>query len=510
MTVPLAVQQWRGIIACCYAAKKQGVTRFMSIEKAKKICPELRFVHVDLVNDKVSLEPYRDASRNIFSVLTEVAASLQGLTAGAKIIIEKASVDEAYIDVTSLAQAQLKWEHGQSSLVKDMFASTHVLGLSSNVGESSWNRDVTLLVGAQIAAELRAAILTKTGYTCSAGIACNKLFAKIGSGKNKPCGSTILPIDAAKRMLKTMSIKDVPLFGGKLGKSLIDAFQNKGARISTVAEVLSDISLLHSCLGENQASWVISYLHGNDPRQVEEKGPQKSILEAHSRSSAVRLADEHIIKEWLERLAKGLSTRIFKDRELNQRWPSKITVQWREARSGIKEVSRVACMPKERANLTAAICAENIVEISFAVLQGNIPENVLLNRLALSAGFSDRSNTSKAEKRMRDSLANFLTPKSSPTDEFRVNYISSSTSKRKRLTAMEKFLETGGSKKRVTDKVNPSFHSDKMLKNDYDKNTHLLSLLELGIGNESQCQEALRSAKGDIELAAAIILSETA
>ena len=40
--------------------------------------------------------------------------------------------------------------------------------------------------GAKIAAALRVAVKQELGYTCSAGIAHNKLLAKIGSGRNKP------------------------------------------------------------------------------------------------------------------------------------------------------------------------------------------------------------------------------------------------------------------------------------------------------------------------------------
>ena len=51
--------------------------------------------------------------------------------------------------------------------------------------------ELALLVGARIAAELRVKVESETGYTCSAGVATNKLFAKIGSGKNKPTAQTV-------------------------------------------------------------------------------------------------------------------------------------------------------------------------------------------------------------------------------------------------------------------------------------------------------------------------------
>eukprot|EP00043_Microstomoeca_roanoka_P018891 m.206278 g.206278 ORF g.206278 m.206278 type:complete len:183 (-) comp16904_c1_seq7:47-595(-) len=88
---PLAVQQWSGLIAIDYACKAAGVTRFMNMEEAKRICPDIQFVHVDIVHDKVSLEPYRRASRAIMSIFEEFG------------VCEKAGMDEAYLDVTKEA-----------------------------------------------------------------------------------------------------------------------------------------------------------------------------------------------------------------------------------------------------------------------------------------------------------------------------------------------------------------------------------------------------------------------
>jgi hypothetical protein len=47
--VPTAVQQWEGLIAISYAARARGVTRHMRVAEAKRLCPELRLVHVQTV-----------------------------------------------------------------------------------------------------------------------------------------------------------------------------------------------------------------------------------------------------------------------------------------------------------------------------------------------------------------------------------------------------------------------------------------------------------------------------
>ncbi|KAA1111847.1 DNA-directed DNA polymerase eta rad30 [Puccinia graminis f. sp. tritici] len=43
---PLAVQQWRGLIAVNYPARKFGITRHLPFDQARKLCPELICVHV--------------------------------------------------------------------------------------------------------------------------------------------------------------------------------------------------------------------------------------------------------------------------------------------------------------------------------------------------------------------------------------------------------------------------------------------------------------------------------
>lgn len=44
--VPLCVQQWQGLIAVGYAARKFGITRHETPEEALKKCPHLLMVHV--------------------------------------------------------------------------------------------------------------------------------------------------------------------------------------------------------------------------------------------------------------------------------------------------------------------------------------------------------------------------------------------------------------------------------------------------------------------------------
>ncbi|KAE8208593.1 hypothetical protein CF327_g7062 [Tilletia walkeri] len=105
--VPLAVQQWNGLIAISYAARKYGITRHETVESASKKCPELVFAHVATYAEgsdraeynedprpethKVSLDPYRRESKKILSIFQRTCP------AGA---VEKASIDESFFDLT--------------------------------------------------------------------------------------------------------------------------------------------------------------------------------------------------------------------------------------------------------------------------------------------------------------------------------------------------------------------------------------------------------------------------
>jgi hypothetical protein len=120
---PLGVQQWASLIAVNYPAKAAGVKRGMRAEEALKVCPGIHLVEVEVISGssvdkdragadagqgaddgddaadgettreggKVSLERYRQASREVFEALQTLGC-----------VVEKASIDEAFLDVTDL------------------------------------------------------------------------------------------------------------------------------------------------------------------------------------------------------------------------------------------------------------------------------------------------------------------------------------------------------------------------------------------------------------------------
>lgn len=98
---PIAVVQynaWRGggIIAVNYAARAKGVTRHMRGDEAKEHCPDIELVKVPNINQKADLSKYRSAGKQVASVLQTFTP-----------LLTKASIDEAYLDLTEQVQNRL-------------------------------------------------------------------------------------------------------------------------------------------------------------------------------------------------------------------------------------------------------------------------------------------------------------------------------------------------------------------------------------------------------------------
>lgn len=198
------------IIAVNYPARDRGVTRHMRGDEAKEHCADIELVRVPNIREKADLSKYREAGKR-------VAAVLQTFTP----LLERASVDEAYLDITALVVDRTKQlNQGTFTLSPERLVGTYAVGyetindfvqnisteLRVRAGESAavdeviaeemrFNRnEINLLIGASIANEIRAAVREQTGYECSAGLAHNKCLAKLVCGMNKPNKQTVLPV----------------------------------------------------------------------------------------------------------------------------------------------------------------------------------------------------------------------------------------------------------------------------------------------------------------------------
>lgn len=84
------------IIAVNYPARAKGVTRHMRGDEAREQCPEIELVKVPNIREKADLSKYRNAGKQVAMVLQEYTE-----------LLSRASVDEAYLDITQQVQNRL-------------------------------------------------------------------------------------------------------------------------------------------------------------------------------------------------------------------------------------------------------------------------------------------------------------------------------------------------------------------------------------------------------------------
>jgi len=225
------------IIAANYPAKKLGLTRGTYMRHIKERFPTAHVVHVDTISaegshkmhdldsekfpdqqiEKVSLQRYREESSRIMSLLEENCE-----------LVEKASIDEAYLDITKEAEYMCEIidnliendnentnYYYDNGLWKVYFLYDRIKLKGKMFGERfepKNQEDKMLAVASEMAENIREDVFNKFGYTCSAGIAHNKLLAKIGSGLNKPNGQTVIPNSQINEALQNVPIEKVKYF----------------------------------------------------------------------------------------------------------------------------------------------------------------------------------------------------------------------------------------------------------------------------------------------------------
>jgi DNA polymerase-4 len=202
------------VAAASYEARRHGVRSAMAMSQAVRLCPDLVVVPPDFAK-------YRSVSGRVMTIL-------RGVTP----LVEPLSLDEAYLDVT----------------------------------QNAWNEPL----GVDVAKRLKAAIRETTGLTASAGVAPNKLLAKIASGWRKPDGLTVVAPERVEWFLQHLSIDALWGVGPVTAKRL------RACGIERVVDLrIADPEVLRKAVG-SATEWLRRLAMGEDDRPVEPNRPSKS------------------------------------------------------------------------------------------------------------------------------------------------------------------------------------------------------------------------------------------
>jgi DNA polymerase kappa len=205
--LPVAVGGSAMISTSNYVARKYGVRAAMPGFIAKKLCPNLVFVHCNF-------DKYRIVAEQIRGIIGKVDPQYRSH-----------SLDEVYFELTTAAKARFR-------------------ELTVENPDRTPTIEELRVLAVQILQEVRSEIKTITnGLTCSAGIANNFFLAKICADVNKPDGQFELPArrEEVMNFLTTLPTRKV----GGIGKVMEKILQKLG--MNTVGEIRPFIPhILHS------------------------------------------------------------------------------------------------------------------------------------------------------------------------------------------------------------------------------------------------------------------------
>jgi len=205
----------RGVVtSCSYEARKFGVHSAMPSRKAKQLCPHAIFV-------RGNMEEYSKASHEITDILMERVP-----------LLEKASIDEHYIDMTGMERffGCMKFAH-----------------------------------------ELREKVMKETGLPISFGLSINKMVSKMATNFCKPNGEKQVEKHAVRSFMDPLPISKIP----GIGKSTSAKLSRMGMQyIHQLTEIPQE--KVNEVLGKN-GLFLWRKAHGIDHAPIVPYRVQKSI-----------------------------------------------------------------------------------------------------------------------------------------------------------------------------------------------------------------------------------------
>lgn len=248
---PLAIagnpEERKGIIVTSsYEARAKGVKTTMPLWQARRLCS-------DLIVMRPNFDRYRQASREIFKMLSEITP-----------LVEPVSIDEGYLDVTDLE-------------------SSNPIGIAKSIQK-----------------QLKATL----DLPCSIGIAPNKFLAKMASDMEKPMGLTVLRKRDIHRILWPLPIENMHGVGDKTKEKLytID--------VKTIGQLAKkDVYTLKQVLGIN-GERLKNRANGIDLREVDPEAVNEFKSIGSSQTLPKDTTNELEIRRLMHTLADNVERRL--------------------------------------------------------------------------------------------------------------------------------------------------------------------------------------------------------
>jgi len=236
----------RGVVAAAsYEARQFGIRSAMPISEAYRRCPDAVFLRPDM-------DKYRRVSRQVFQILETMTP-----------IVEAASIDEAYLDVTGLEK---------------------LVGPPQTIGR-----------------EIKQRIFTATGLTASVGIGPNRLIAKLGSEYHKPDGLMVVSPEQVLDFLAPMPVANLR----GLGRQTQKIFARLGIRAVVQLRAVP-LAVLEEALGKKAAASFHRQASGIASDQVVPGRRRKSISKETTFEADVH--DHAVLHDALRRLADHVAS----------------------------------------------------------------------------------------------------------------------------------------------------------------------------------------------------------
>ena len=246
----------RGVVSTCsYEARSYGVRSAMPIGEARMLCPNGIFLPGDYAY-------YEMLSRSFFGYLKNYSS-----------LVEAASIDEGFVDMTSLLAKE-----------KDPMAKL---------------------------VSLQQGLLKQIGLKCSIGVGPTKFLAKMASDMKKPMGITVIRRKDIKKMLYPLPIDN--FFG--IGKKTAAFLRSKG--INTIGDFAYEITENEPDMRKyfkKRFDYYVESINGYGDDIVNPERPDPKSI-GHSQTFMTDTDDYDEIKTVIESLSQEVSEGLIKEKK---------------------------------------------------------------------------------------------------------------------------------------------------------------------------------------------------